>query len=208
MDLKKCINNHYYDSDKYSQCPHCASKNKENKKEVNGDSLLSESSYISLSEDNDTNSVISTDDQKTDVKEKKVVGEWDAQEQSDDNDMGGVTVGYFQDEVVVGWLVAIEGVHRGEAFNLKEGMNFVGRSTDMDICLIKDQGVSRKRHITIIYDARNNEFVIHVGESKELVYVNDELLLAQRKLQRNNKISLGKTVLMFIPLCDENFMWE
>lgn len=207
MDLKKCINNHYYDSDKYSQCPHCASNNKkENKKEVNEHSLISESSYISLSEDNDINSVSPIDHLETDSKEDKE--EWKSQKKNDENDMGGVTVGYFQDEVVVGWLVAVEGVHRGEAYNLKEGINYVGRATDMDVCLIKDQGVSRNRHITIIYDARNNEFVVHMGESKELVYVNDELLLAPRKLQRNNKISLGKTVLIFIPLCDENFVWE
>lgn len=207
MDLKRCINNHYYDSDKYSQCPHCANKNKQdNKKEDSEHSLISESSYISLSENEDIDSVISDDHQKTGSKEIKE--ERKLQGQDAENDMGGVTVGYFQDEVVVGWLAAIEGAHRGESFHLKEGMNYIGRATSMDVCLIKDQGVSRNRHITIIYDARNNEFVIHMGESKELVYVNDELLLEPRRLQRNDKISLGKTVLMFIPLCDENFVWE
>lgn len=207
MDLKRCINNHYYDSDKYSQCPHCANKTKQdNQKEASGHSLISESSYISLSESEDIGSVISDGSQDTTDKETREERKlWD---QDAESDMGGVTVGYFQDEVVVGWLAAIEGEHKGESFHLKEGMNYVGRAPAMDVCLIKDKGVSRNRHITIIYDARNNEFVVHMGESKELVYVNGELLLEPKRLQRNDKIFLGKTVLMFIPLCDENFMWE
>lgn len=206
MDLKRCINNHYYDSDKYSQCPHCANKAKQEPRE-DDDRYSSQSgvSYRSYLEEAEDEPVIDLNSEKDEEQGRE---EFIPSLYPPEEDMGGATVGYFQDEVVVGWLAAIEGEHKGESFHLKEGMNYVGRAPAMDVCLIKDKGISRNRHITIIYDARNNEFVVHMGESKELVYVNGELLLEPKKLQRNDKISLGKTVLMFIPLCDENFMWE
>ena len=48
---------------------------------------------------------------------------------------------------VVGWLVALDGPHKGEDFRLREGQTLVGSGPDSQICL-DDDGISA-RHASI-----------------------------------------------------------
>lgn len=122
------------------------------------------------------------------------------------------TVGYYSrrlgTEPVVGWLVCVEGACRGESFSLKTGRNFVGRGPDMDIVLRDDRGVSRKRHAIIVYEPRENVFIAQTGDSRELFYVNDEVVLDHAALQSYDVLSIGNTKLLFIALCGEKFKWD
>lgn len=77
----------------------------------------------------------------------------------------------------------------------------------MDISLIKDSHVSRNCHVSVIYDAKNVEFVVYMGESKELVHINEDLFLNPQKLKDRDLISVGKTVLMFVTFCNKEFWW-
>ena len=194
MDLKRCKYNHYYDGERYSTCPHCKKKDKEPEPTEDNDSNLTKPADLS---------------DESDIVQR----EFDAERQDSSRPAklldDGHTVGAFgETDPVVGWLVCIEGADKGESFNLKAGMNYVGRALDMDIALLRDSSVSKKKHVIIIYDKKNIDYIIHMGESKNVVYVNGELLLEPRHLQLYDRILIGKSELMFVPFCSEQFAWE
>lgn len=108
---------------------------------------------------------------------------------------------------VVGWLVCTEGKHKGQSFNLCHGKNFVGRNADMDVCLRNDLSVSRNRHAIIVYEPRERIFFAQPGESHELFYVNDSVVLSTTQLKARDRISIGDTTLVFVPFCGEEFTW-
>ena len=57
---------------------------------------------------------------------------------------------------VVGWLVCTDGVNKGTDYRLHQGRNFVGRSPEMDVCILGDNTVSRSSHAIVVYDPRSN----------------------------------------------------
>jgi len=122
------------------------------------------------------------------------------------------TVGFYSSEIgiepVVGWLVCTEGPHLGEDFRLKSGRNFIGRSSGMDVAITKDNTVSRERHTAVVYEPKGNLFIVQPGDSKELSYLNDEVVLSPVRINVNDRLSVGQSVLMFIPCCSADFKWE
>lgn len=108
---------------------------------------------------------------------------------------------------VVGWLVCTEGVNKGTDYRLHQGRNFVGRSSEMDVCILGDNTVSRSSHAIVVYDPRSNVYLAQPGSSKELFYVNDKLVLNPIELKAMDQLSIGDTKLMFVPLCSEKFHW-
>ena len=126
------------------------------------------------------------------------------------------TVGIFQHGIsgnkgtqpVVGWLVGIEGECIGQSFQLREGKNFVGRGEDMDVVIRGDMAVARKRHACVIFEPRAGIFYAQPGESHELFYLNDNVVLNSEILKSHDVITLGETSLMFIPLCGPDFSWD
>lgn len=106
---------------------------------------------------------------------------------------------------VVGWLVCTEGVNKGTDYRLHQGRNFVGRSSEMDVCILGDNTVSRNSHAIVVYDPRSNVYLAQPGSSKELFYVNDKLVLNPIELKAMDQLSIGDTKLMFVPLCSEKF---
>lgn len=131
----------------------------------------------------------------------------------DDNNM---TVSYYQQKItqpikkepVVGWLVCTSGEYFGQSFCLKSGRNFIGRSSQMDVCLEGEKSVSRDRHAVIIYEPRGRVFIAQPGDSRELFYVNDDVVLDNLVLKPYDVISLGKVNMIIIPCCTEQFAWE
>lgn len=109
---------------------------------------------------------------------------------------------------VVGWLVCIEGADFGSSFILKSGRNFVGRSGEMDIVLRGDSSISRVKHAIILYEPKRREFIAQAGESRELFYVNEEVVLNSIRLKQHDILMIGNTKLMFFPCCGENFGWD
>jgi hypothetical protein len=125
---------------------------------------------------------------------------------------GDVTVGFFSNaigiEPVVGWLVCTQGEHFGEDFKLKSGRNFIGRAPGMDVVITKDGTVSRERHTAIVYEPKSNQFIVQPGDSKELSYLNGEVVLSPKEVKANDRLTVGQTELMFIPCCTGGFKWE
>jgi len=106
---------------------------------------------------------------------------------------------------VVGWLVVIEGAGKGQARPIQSGINTIGRAPDQTIPLYfgsnSDGEISRRDHTRIIYDTRSNDFKLIHGASRNLTYLNDESVLEITVLKAYDRIGIGKTTLLFLPLC-------
>lgn len=105
---------------------------------------------------------------------------------------------------VIGWLIAIEGAHKGRSYDVKQGRNFVGRSTAMDICLSGNSKISRDRHAIITYDPRTRKCYLQPDESRDLVYINEDLLFGPMPMKHNDVITMGEERFVFLALqCDK-----
>ena len=122
------------------------------------------------------------------------------------------TIGYYSRvigvEPVVGWLVCTEGEYKGESFKLKSGRNFIGRAANMDVVLSADHSISRFKHAAVIYEPRSRQFIVTAGESRELCYLNGDVVLSNMKMEAYDVLNLGNTSLMLVPCCDDVFHWE
>lgn len=185
MDMKRCNKGHFYDGEKYKTCPYCQETN------------MIPAKTVPVKENNQ---VVSP------------TAELTANSLDPFNRDDGKTVGIFKKNVgkdpVVGWLVATEGKHYGESFKLKTGRNFIGRGHDMDVVLSADESISRNKHAILLYDPKANQFFIQSGESRELTYLNGDVLLESKVLHSKDRITLGNSELLFVPLCSEDFSWE
>ena len=87
---------------------------------------------------------------------------------------------------VCGWLVALNGQHKGEDFRLRVGKNVLGTAADCDVVLT-DKKISRK-HATIRYEG--GEFQIADLDSSNGTFVNEEKV-QKHDLIDNDIIKLG-----------------
>ncbi|HWE25601.1 MAG TPA: FHA domain-containing protein [Myxococcales bacterium] len=87
---------------------------------------------------------------------------------------------------VCGWLVALNGQHKGEDFRLRVGKNVLGTAADCDVVLT-DKKISRK-HATIRYEG--GEFQIADLDSSNGTFVNEEKV-QKHDLIDNDIVKLG-----------------
>ena len=109
---------------------------------------------------------------------------------------------------VVGWLVCIQGPHRGASFELYAGRNSIGRDNSNMIILSNDPQVSRQNHAAVIYEPRNREFYLQPGNGSSLTYCQKNLAVALTALESGFIIELGGSELLFLGLCGPDFSWE
>ena len=184
--MKLCPKNHYYDSERYSSCPYC--DNNINENSSNNDD---QQQYKNLGE---TESINESWNIRRNGKTESI---WD----NNKNDK-------IQVPRVVGWLVCTSGNDYGRDFRLHVDNNFVGRDIECDICL-NDSYVSRK-HFTVTYDPLNDNYFATMSEGRGIVYVNKTPLMPNQILKQGDKIKVGKTELVFVPLKSSivNWNWE
>jgi len=109
---------------------------------------------------------------------------------------------------VVGWLVCVHGREKGKDYRIRSENNTIGRSGDMYICISGDESISRERHAIITFEPQTNSFYLRPGEGRGLAYLNGRALFETAQLQPYDEILLGKTRLVFVPLCGDRFKWE
>lgn len=111
-------------------------------------------------------------------------------------------------EPAVGWLVCLKGKNMGRDYRLCTGKNYIGRSNYMDVALEGEPTVSRDRHVTLLFEPKKSIFLVQPGESRELAYLNDELILQPQVLKQGDIITVGEVDLLFVPLCSKDgFQW-
>jgi len=199
MNLVRCDNGHFYDGELYASCPHCAMQYRNDDTTVAFTQPSPESDSVTVSHDPGGASLKKDVDEATGGKAEKA-----------END--GLTVGYYEKSLgiapVVGWLVCVEGKNIGADYRLKSGRNFIGRARDMDVCIADDESVSRDKHAIVVYEPKTHIFLVQAGESKELSYLNDKVVLSAEEIKVNDVLTVGATKLMFFPCCGVGFNWD
>lgn len=228
MKLVKCANGHFYDEEKFSTCPHCAGTpaiDDDNGKTVGLKDISYPTGNINGRPVGPTGNISDRPTEPlTDPKivqgsvtvgkipvvptpdDEKTIPMW-FKPNNDSDDERKTKPNLTGFKPVVGWLVCTEGKHKGQSFNLYHGKNFVGRNADMDVCLSADLSVSRNRHAILVYEPKERIFFAQPGESHELFYVNDSVVLSVVQLNARDVISIGESTLVFVPFCDKEFTW-
>ena len=204
MRMVTCSNGHYYDQDKYATCPYCANGA--------GADIPTVQTVVA------GGGAVGADSEKTAI--YGMAGGGGAESGEKTVYMGGGSASAQNapegeapaaDEPILlsGWLAIISEQGRGTSYTLTFGMNTLGRSEENHVAIQNgDASISRNKHAMIIYDYENNLFYIKHGEGQFLTYLNGEVLLETKRLHANDRIKLGSTELIFIPLCSDNFQWE
>lgn len=201
MTLVKCPNGHYYDSSRFgNNCPHCGMSG--------AASIGADQTTVPLNIPDAPQPANVVTEPLTVPQPANVT----APTVSDDDRTLPVTADMLDGMAekpapVVGWLVCTDGVNKGTDYRLHQGRNFIGRSPEMDVCILGDNTVSRSSHAIVVYDPRSNVYLAQPGSSKELFYVNDKLVLNPVELKTMDLLNIGDTKLMFVPLCGEQFHW-
>lgn len=227
MNLKRCDNGHFFDGEKFQSCPHCAA--------IGGDTNAT-MPYTDMGNAYGvemTEPVTMPMPQQAQPQMTAPTPQMAPQQMPSSGGMGAMslqdavnqaitvptemqdeekTISIYQAKAgidpVAGWLVCIEGQDFGGSFTIKSGRNFIGRAGGMDIVLRGDNSISREKHAVILYEPKRREFIAQAGESRELFYVNDEVVLNPVKMKRGDIFTIGNTRLMFFPCCGEDFCWE
>ena len=218
--LIRCENGHFFDGGKYDECPHCNNK-KTPVETIYIGGHVTEDDYKKMCTVKPEDEDFTFDSEPI----KPAVKDGDFEDVFSDSETIKETLSEpaevaaekpaeapskkpGETEPVVGWLVCVDGVHKGEDFRIKRGRNFIGRASNMDIVISGDQAVSRDKHAILTYDPKGVSFFLQPGLSSELSYVNQEAVLVPTKLKSGDRITLGDTELIFVPFCSRTFTWE
>lgn len=122
----------------------------------------------------------------------------------------GASVEDIKSDPVVGWLVVLSGPGKGNFRPIYSGSNTIGRSSSQRIPIdFGDDAISSEKQAFLVYDGRKRQFQLVPNlERPNLVHLNDSALLANGELKPHDKITLGATMLLFVPLCGPEFDWS
>ena len=113
-----------------------------------------------------------------------------------------------QADPVAGWLVVVAGKGRGNFVKIGHGLNSIGRGPYCRVRLdYGDREISRSNHAFITYDPRGRTFYVQHGDGKNLVYLDEQPVLAPTALESGSEIAMGQTRLRFVALCGPDFSW-
>jgi len=179
-EMTRCSHGHFYDASKHSSCPYCG---------------------VGADIEGKTRRVPSAPAHENRSAPPAPVSD------------AGVTRAAYREAAtgispVVGWLVCVAGPDRGRDFRIHAEKNFIGRSSSMDIVIAGDDSVSREKHASVAYDPKKRTFWLLPGDASGLVYLNEQLVNTPSSLKSRDTIEIGKTKLMFWPLCDDKFHWD
>jgi hypothetical protein len=110
---------------------------------------------------------------------------------------------------VVGWLVVLDGPGKGNFRAVYSGSNTIGRSSSQRIPIdFGDDSISSEKQAFLVYDGRKRQYQLVPNlERPNLVHLNDSALLANAEIKAHDKVTLGRTTLLFVPLCGPDFDW-
>jgi hypothetical protein len=199
MEMRRCEKGHFYDAKRSQNCPYC-----------NGDPGSINLTTPINSGDGNINKTLPLSGNDTDISKTRPLGMVSSNNVAQGENERTVALMKKDTGIdpVVGWLVCISGGDKGRDYRIHGERNFIGRSEKMDVCIRGDETISRETHAIISYDVRKNVFRLYQGESKGIVYINDEEVITTVELNQYDIIELGKTKLIFIPFCGEKFKWE
>ncbi|MGN1197847.1 MAG: FHA domain-containing protein [Acetatifactor sp.] len=193
MEMRKCKNGHYYDASIHQECPYCTNN-------IGAGVTLP----LANNEASATLPLVSGNDS-----ENRTVALNNAINSADLDE--GRTVALIKEEKgidpVVGWIICIEGNEKGRDYRIHADNNFIGRSDRMDICIRGDETVSRDNHAVISYDTVDNTYYFSPGDGRAIVRLNEKALFQTAEIKAYDRITIGKSTFVFLPLCGKEFCW-
>ena len=99
---------------------------------------------------------------------------------------------------VAGWLVALNGKHKGEDFKIREGKTMVGSDASCQV-VMRDEYIS-SNHATIKFVEKDGEriFILTDLDSSNGTFLNDsEEMIAREELVDNDTVTFGQTRMKF-----------
>lgn len=106
------------------------------------------------------------------------------------------------------WFVIVNGPGKGNSVVIGAGRSAIGRDSQQHVCLdFGDEAISREKHAWITFDDRVSKFYISAGDGRNLCYVNDAPVLTSLELKDRDRVAIGKTDLVFISFCGDEFSW-
>lgn len=202
MAVIRCDNGlHFYDNEKFSTCPHCASGTNNSKwtdmdrGDVN--SMVTVAMKNIEPEITNTVGILKEKSLNTNINVGKV-----------DDD---VTVAYHSPEkgndYVTGWLVCVSGPEKGRDYRIYHGINKMGRGSNMDISVRDDKMISREKVCSIVYDYKTNKFYI-LPASNGVVYLNGENINKAAEIFTGDSFEIGSSKFEFIAYCRDDKKWD
>ncbi len=206
MEMRKCVNGHYYDVSVNPECPYCKSGTNTGKTVALG---AVQGAGMNMSVDADGDS-------------KTLPMGYSAQQASgapvfsqsagvNDDDDGRTIAVVHQDmgiDPVVGWLVCVKGKEKGRDYRIHSDNNYIGRSEKMDICVHGDETISRENHAVVSYDSIDKIYYFSPGEGRNIVRHNGKAIFQTVELNMYDRVVVGKTELVFMLLCGSDFEWS
>lgn len=191
MKIVECSRHHFYDSEKYGNCPYCMDEDQ-------GDFLTDEDGmpigaqdvtvFLPGEEGNEDQTISAS---IYGMPEEKTISLFSA---------------YQEVDKIAGWLVCIQGKKRGASWQIVLGRNFIGRSLRMEICFSEDLSVSRENHASIVFDDRSNVFYLVPGYGEVLL---EGCPVRQvERLKEDMCMEIGEGIYRFVPYCNERRRWE
>jgi hypothetical protein len=107
---------------------------------------------------------------------------------------------------VVGWLVGLNGVARGESYAVRMGRNVLGRDRRSDIVVNDDQASSH--HADLVFRPEERRYILMDHNSTNGTYVNEDEIEPRRDLSGSDVIRIGSHKFLFLPLCRDGFYWD
>ncbi len=107
---------------------------------------------------------------------------------------------------VVGWLVGLNGVNRGESFPVRIGRNVLGRDRRSDIVINDEQASSH--HADLVFRPEERRFILMDHNSTNGTYVNEMEIEPRKDLAGKDIIRIGSQKLLFMPLIHDGFYWD
>lgn len=99
---------------------------------------------------------------------------------------------------VCAWLVCIEGVRKGQSYNIIEGKNYIGKDDIMNIQILGDEEIRDKNHAVIAFDTRSKTATLLGEESRGFVRVNETAIYKSRQLNNTDVIDIGNSSFMYV----------
>ncbi len=201
MEMRKCAKGHYYDASIHAECPYCAN--------ANGGGTTLPLEGFGAGGDGSPTMPLTTPFNNNNEDDGKTVAVNSFVNESDPDD--GRTVALIIEEKgidpVVGWIVCVVGKEKGRDYRIHADNNYIGRSDRMDICIRGDETISRENHAVISYDVLDNNFYFSPGDGRAICRVNDRATFQTVEIKAHDRITIGKSVFEFMPLCDDKFNW-
>lgn len=195
MEMRKCERGHYYDASIHAECPYCSNDNE-----------VGRTMAFDAAPESGKTMPLGQAAASSNVTRPLFAAVQDAGEDE------GRTVALIQKDLgvdpVVGWLACVKGREKGRDYRIHSDNNYIGRSEKMDICIRGDETISRENQAVITYDRADRNFYLSQGDGRSIVRVNEKAIFQTIVLKAYDRITIGATELLFIPMCGEKFQWE